>query len=144
MRGLVIVVLLFLCSTPSFGETNVTSSSIDVINVEACTKEVLVSGIKLTAFANDSRKYVECVGIGLGVERSCVIGSVFDIDKMGCVLDEATLFSNPESNSTSTTEAPMNTTEKVVSSQVRAISTVDHVDERDEQILKVVPRVVPE
>lgn len=76
--------------------SNVLIDSIPVVNVASCTLDVL-NGIKYVAHSNDSSRYVECVGVGVGMERACVNGSVFDPSKVGCVMDEASLAANSSS-----------------------------------------------
>lgn len=77
---------------------------VTVQQVDSCTSTVL-NGLKYVAHETDPRKYIECVGLGLGVDRTCVAGSVFDAAKVGCVLDEASLLESDNSTtSTSTVE----------------------------------------
>lgn len=74
---------------------NVTLTLIEFINIDACDSATL-AGIKYVPYVTNNRttranrSYIECVGIGLGVERSCVVGAVFEPTKFGCVLDETT------------------------------------------------------
>lgn len=97
--SLLIIVISFTMATALSREkrestsSNVLIDSIPVVNVASCTLDVL-NGIKYVAHSNDSSKYVECVGFGVGMERACVNGSVFDPSKVGCVMDEASLAAN--------------------------------------------------
>lgn len=55
------------------------------INTECCTEKVLNQSPKYVKHLNDSSKFVECVGIGLGIEMDCLEGYLYVEDISACV-----------------------------------------------------------
>lgn len=94
-------------------DSNVLVESIPVVDVVSCTSSVL-SGIRYVTHTNESNKYYECVGLGLGVEKVCVNGSVFDVTKTGCVIDEASLVSEVNNSTVSPADVTVSNTTVVV------------------------------
>lgn len=90
-------------------DSNVLVESIPVVDVVACTSSVL-SGIRYVTHTNETNKYYECVGLGLGVEKVCVNGSVFDVTKTGCVMDETSLVNETTSLVNNSTVSPTDVT----------------------------------
>lgn len=60
-------------------------SNVEFVNVDSCNTSVTSSGVKLVAHPNFDTRYIECVGLGVGVVRFCLYGTVFDADLLTCV-----------------------------------------------------------
>ena len=55
---------------------------------DARCNQSVVSGIKYIDHLNDTFKYIECVSVGLGIEQTCTMGSIFKMTWMNCVYEK--------------------------------------------------------